>query len=405
MGVILAIAGVLLSFLNPVASVMLFVLLAPFGVINKFTGIDPRTYWALALAVRAGFDQFAHRNRVPFSAQLTWIVFAALTAAVIWTRGSDLDAETLVNVQSVFQYFVSASFAAFAVIQLCHTANDQRRLAKAFAVSVLWVGVVSIVQAISIWRAGSVERVIGPQGNPNYLAAFLGTSATVLLLLQARGLIERRTSYPVIAVAWTGCVITVSRTGLLAATLGLLLHWACTSSNRHRIRRSIAVGVTTLIVLMTLAFYGSQLRARFVGGSGNSQQEKAAQLGQAVSDLGRLEAGLYALKLIQENPVLGSGFATFTARNYNENGVYLTTHDTYLQLLTGTGIAGALLVGLLFYQLLRVIPPSLRLLLLPTTGCLLVNAGFGDYMHAIDIFVVVAIAYLSVSRLWVEAPA
>ena len=140
-----------------------------------------------------------------------------------------------------------------------------------------------------------------------------------------------------------------------------------------------------------------EITARFVGVLGNSRQDRATQFGQAVSDLGRLEAGLYALRLIKESPGLGVGFATFTARNYNENGIYLATHDTYLQLLTGTGIVGALLVGLLFYQLLRRISGRLRLFLLPTGLCFLVNAGFGDYMHAIDIFVVMAIAYVAVS--------
>ena len=276
----------------------------------------------------------------------------------------------------------------------------RRRLAWA----VVWVGIASVVQGFSIWRAGSPERVTGPQGNPNYLAAFLGTSATVLLLLEVRGLIGRRFAYSVTALAWVGCVITLSRTSFLAAILGLLVHWTCHSPKRHRVRRAITVGLTALVLLIGIGLYGPQLRARFVGVPGYSRQDRAAQFGQAISDLGRLEAGLYALDLITDSPALGVGFATFTARNYNENGVYLTTHDTYLQLLTGTGIVGGLLVVLLFYQLLRSISRRFRLFLLPTAVCLLVNAGFGDYMHAIDIFVVMAVAYLSVTAVLPDRP-
>ena len=395
MGIVLTIFGIGLTAASPVLSLMLFVALSPFGVISDFTGIDPRTYWALALGVRVAFHQLRYKARIPIGAQVVWGLFTLTAAVVLWTRGANLESAEFEKARYLLQYFIAGSLVAAALIELPRAWRDRRRIAYAFTVAVAWACGAAIIQGVYLWYSGSPGRVTGTLGNANYMATFLAASATALLLLQARGWVDKRHAYPVIVLACLACGFTMSRTGLLAVTLGLLLHRACNSTNPRRWRQFVVTGVVVGAVFGGLALYVTKVRPQITY-SGDARGERLGQLSQAISDLSRLHSLLFSVKLIQDSPVLGTGFGTFPARNYDANGVYLNTHDTYLELLTGTGIRGALLFGVLIRALVRAIPRSQRRWLLPWAVCLGVNAAFGDYLQSIEIFVVFAISYAAV---------
>ena len=80
--------------------------------------------------------------------------------------------------------------------------------------------------------------------------------------------------------------------------------------------------------------------------------------------------------------------------NYNANGFYVTTHNTWLELLAGTGAVGAILLGTLVWSLARGLRKPGRLLYLPVTGCFLVSSLFGDYLQSIDVIVILAVMYV-----------
>lgn len=405
MGIALVLLGVGLTAVNAPASLFLFILLTPFGVISNFTGVDPRTYWAVALAIRALVDQVTYKPRVSPMLRLTWVCFSVLAGIVLWLHGSDMDPMEFQKARFLFQYFVAASIAWFAIVQLCHTASDRLRLAVAFTISVVWVSVVAVAEGIYLWLIGSPARVTGPLGNPNYLAAFLGVAAMVLLLLKARQIIPGKYVYPAAGLALVACGFTMSRTGLTAAVIGLILHRACSSSNPRRLRQAVLGSIAFAVLSAAFVFYFPNLRTRTTFAPANSEQAKTAGLAQAVSDLGRLQAGLYAITLFRENPVFGVGLSTFAGRNLSDNGLYLTTHDSYLQVLVGTGITGALLIVALIYYFLSELPTQRRLWLVPVAACLALDAAFGDYMQSIDIFVALAVACVAVSPVWIEVVA
>ncbi len=404
MGITLTIFGAGVTCVSPLVSLMLFVILAPFGVISDFTGIDPRTYWALALAICVAFHQLRYKPRIPASARLAWCLFTAVAAVVLWMRGANLEAAEFAQARFLLQYFILGSFSAAAIIELPRTGRDQRRIAYAFTIAVAWTSVVCIVEGALSWRAGTPQRVTGTLGNPNYMAAFLAISATSLLLLQSRNAVHKWHAYPVVLMAWIACGFTMSRSGLLTAVVGLVLHRACMTPRTRRLRQlaisSFVVGAFCLL----LAFYMTRARAEFESASFTASQASTAHLAQSVSDLGRLEAAMYAVKLFRESPVFGVGFATLTARNYDENGIYLTTHDTYLQLLTGTGIFGTLLFAILVYKLVRNLPRGQRLYLMPVGACICTSAVSGDYLQSVEMFVALAVCYLVVLPLCVQVP-
>jgi len=123
-----------------------------------------------------------------------------------------------------------------------------------------------------------------------------------------------------------------------------------------------------------------------------------ATASQAEEDFTRLEAALYAVELIGDHPILGSGFGTFAASNYNVNGFYVATHNTWLQLFAGTGAVGTILLGILLAILARSLRKRGRVLYLPVAGCFLVNSLFGDYLQSIDVLTILALMYVFCRR-------
>ena len=120
---------------------------------------------------------------------------------------------------------------------------------------------------------------------------------------------------------------------------------------------------------------------------------------QAVEDLSRLEAFRYSVKLTTEHPLAGIGFGTFAARNYDANGFYVVTHNTVMEVLVGTGIAGGILLLCLIVSLIRPLDIQGRRYLFPTGVASGICSLFGDYLQSIEVFVVLAVLYVSVRNL------
>ncbi len=132
MGIVIFIAGLGLAIVSPVLALQLLVVLAPFETISTFLGVDPRTYLAASLALRAAYDQFVHGARIPVRVQVVWSFFIAISAGVFLSQPAGLDAGELEKARYIFQYVMAASFAAFATMQLCRGARERHRLVIAF---------------------------------------------------------------------------------------------------------------------------------------------------------------------------------------------------------------------------------------------------------------------------------
>jgi len=116
---------------------------------------------------------------------------------------------------------------------------------------------------------------------------------------------------------------------------------------------------------------------------------------QNVEDGTRLEAAQFSLDQWLTNPILGVGLNTIAARNYIQNGLYVTSHDTYLEILAGTGMCGALLLVFVSVYCIRTLPAPRRRLLLPALAQLALCSFFGDYLQSIELIVLFSILFVA----------
>ena len=126
--------------------------------------------------------------------------------------------------------------------------------------------------------------------------------------------------------------------------------------NLKRLVAALIPAAVTVVILTT----GQLMSVRFrVTYSDDPNTLDSATVNQGVEDLSRLEAALYAIDLIEQHPVFGSGIGTFAATNYKNTGNYVANHDTYLEILTGTGVVGfSLLAGILWALAAALTPPQ-----------------------------------------------
>ena len=187
--------------------------------------------------------------------------------------------------------------------------------------------------------------------------------------------------------------LTLSRAGTVSVLVGWVLVYVTRTGRIEYHKALLIFAVAGLIAGVGAGAFLFHYRQE-VTYSADPSKSELADLTQAAADLSRLEAALYAIELIGEHPVLGIGFATFPARNYNSNGFYVTTHNTWLELVAGTGAVGTILLGTLVWSLARGLRKDGRILYLPMAGCFLVNSLFGDYLQSIDVIVLLAIVYV-----------
>jgi len=387
-----------LTAFRPLRSVILFTLLAPFANVAVWLGWDPRLYWGLMLGIRVLWERACgeqRRNLVSGTVLLAWSLFCLVVACVLYGSGAELTSEDSAAALSLFLYFVAGSMFLFALLQFVDGDRQLNTVLRCCATAALVVSLYAVWQAFTTYGMGSTERISASLDNPNYLATNLALASTGFLLVARRQ--RDRTSVVFFrgcaVAALLGTALTLSRAGIASVLLGWLLVYA-TRSGRIDYRKALLV--FAVVALMAGAGAGAYLfnfRQQITFSEDPSKADLADVI-QSGEDLSRLEAALYAVQLIGEHPVLGSGFATFPARNYYANGFYVTTHNTWLELLAGTGAVGTILLGTLLWSLARGLRKPGRILYLPVAGCFLVSSLFGDYLQSIDVIVILAVMYV-----------
>ena len=84
--------------------------LAPFETTYLISAVDPRTYLAAALALRAAYDHLCTEHGCLRGVELVWCLFRVTTATVIRVRGAELDPGDLERAQEVFRYMLGRKF-------------------------------------------------------------------------------------------------------------------------------------------------------------------------------------------------------------------------------------------------------------------------------------------------------
>ena len=227
-------------------------------------------------------------------------------------------------------------------------------------------------------------------------------SLCAIMLLTARRLIDSRSWRffvgSVFLLSVLSVTLSLSRGSALALAPALVLLWATrgNSINPKRIFAAILISALMMALLFTA------IRGFRVGAGGTDlNSQRNTEIAQSVEDFTRYEAATYSLKKWSEHPLFGVGFMLFPGINYNETGFYITTHDTVLELLVGTGrLIGLVLIA--WYTCSTLEKTFLRgkpvLAFLPVFVCFFINSLFGDFAQAFELIAVLSVAYLVANR-------
>lgn len=389
-------ALLLLTIAAPYWSMLAFVILSPWNALNDVIGWDPRLSWSLILAVRASFEGWeSKRFHLPPIATWSFWTFVLLSLVGLEFGTEHVLLAEVDSAKYLFLYFLSGAFASFAIIKLTHGHKRLRGLAIASASSILCASAVGLLQAATSYFTGDVAvRIPGTLGNPNYFAAYLSIGAATMVLFSRLRILPRAVCVPVCIIAVITCLFTLSRMGTVACLLGITLALLIKPEGRLvDLRLLAALGAVGTVGIVLAVGYFAQVRRSLTFSSDPNQAEMASIL-QEAEDLSRLEAVQFAWKTWEEHPIFGVGINTLAARNWNATGIYATTHDTYMQVLAGTGMAGLLLIAAAVMSLIRSVPQSTRRYLLPLLVVLGLCSFFGDYLQSIEIFVLLAALFV-----------
>jgi O-antigen ligase len=373
----------------------LFILASPLISVYQELGWDPRVGWAFFLGLRALLPIDGKELAVNSKVVLAGITFFLIAATVLRFNMASIPAEDASSAWTFLIYFLAGSVFIFAASRLIGSQRDVLRTLLCLGLSAAAVAVYAIWQGAQFYANDQYGRIGSTLINPNFLASYM--SVCVMTLLSTRRLVDNQRwrifVWSVSAAATLAVILSFSRAGMIAFLIGLVLLWA-TASGKFSVKKAILVAI--VIVVASLSAY-TGLRAYRIQRAADQMkpgQESLTEISQSMEDLTRYEAATFSLRELADHPLIGIGFGTLAAVNYQQNGFYVTTHNTPLQLLVGTGIVGMLLVAYIGKQLWRKLDKSGRALFLPVAGCFAINSLFADFLAAIEMLVPLALAYM-----------
>lgn len=385
----------LLTVIAPYWSLWLFVLVSPWNILNDFTGWDVRLGWSIVLAIRAAFD-LRNPSRWPIPRTAVWctVGFVVVVFFGLQIGNREIPTDELQGAKSIFLYLLIGLCASFAILQLTDTRKRLIQLLTATTCSLLAASGLGLFQASISYMTGQPSaRIPGTIGNPNYFAAYLALGATCMVLIWRANAIHHLVVWFACAIAVVTCLLTLSRMGIVACFIGIamaslikaagkLFNWKLVVS------LSLAVALSAGLALGYLA----DIR-RSITYSDNERQSQAALIVQGGEDLSRLEALKFSWGVWMDNPVFGAGLGTIAARNYRANGLFVTSHDTYMQILAGTGIVGAILLLSSVVSTIGTLPSYARRFMLPAIAQFCICSFFGDYLQSVELFVLFSVLF------------
>src|SRR6201999_3697161 len=128
-----------------------------------------------------------------------------------------------------------------------------------------------------------------------------------------------------------GVALSLSRGGIIGLVLMLaMLYWRSTSGTRRIVGVVALLGIGSVGIVVQFALREENQRGHYT-----AEDAKTS----------RYEVWRVARKIIEKHPLLGIGSGRFSekARDFSElshNNVGKVSHNTYLEVLTGSGLAG-----------------------------------------------------------------
>jgi O-antigen ligase len=193
-------------------------------------------------------------------------------------------------------------------------------------------------------RFALAYRAHGTMGDANFFSMHLGVSFFLALCYRRLAGGSRWWVAPVMALDALGMFFSASRSGLLGFACGLAL-WAILGAP---LRWKVAAAAATAALAMTLALAPV---SRWLSANPVAARLATTTLDVEATDRGKLWA--FAFGNFVRAPVAGVGYENIPYVNRTIPGRPTETHNTYLNMLSETGLLGLLvyLAVLLYYPL------------------------------------------------------
>jgi putative inorganic carbon (HCO3(-)) transporter len=279
---------------------------------------------------------------------LLLLVFAVLVSAFQSTNtGASVQAINNSFIKNVLLFFLivnlvttSRQSVIFIVYLACATA-----LSGAYAMLAKNLGYDPVTGALLV--EGTRSALQGALDDPNdlALALLMTTPFSIVAVLDSRG--WRRTFFFIVGLFSVGGILaTQSRGGLLGLFVGIAVILNC------RLRSKLLLaGIMVVFIGTAITMSGTSERA--IGGS--------YEQGLDLSSESRLDTWEAALRMFVDRPIWGVGFDRFADNHWDYSTVTArdpwdrphVTHNTYLQVLSETGVIGFLPFMMLVFLTLR----------------------------------------------------
>jgi O-antigen ligase len=323
--------------------------------------------WLLASVLIAG------RIRLDSSAHyLGAFVASNVLAIAVTTLRFGLDANAVgFSTLYLLRWSMYAGLYVFALTAL-KTSAAPRLIAVAVAVCTVFA-VFGILQSIFLPNFAFIvypdaspyvdwdvqgNRLVSSFLDPNFAGAFILFG---LLFAHARGATLNRQPYPLLAVFWVALILTLSRSSILGAILGLSIITVRTGNFRKLFVPLFILGLVGWLAADQIMSFAAQYQKLTVADP---------------SALRRLAAWLLAWRIFVDNPILGIGYNTFGvvrgAYSASTAGNAAFGSDGGLLYVAAvSGIVGVVLLGSVFWRLTKLglrtyrekhLPPDVRVL-------------------------------------------
>lgn len=386
---------VALTLYKPRISLYLLILASPLVSVYQEVGFDPRISWSLCLGIRCLFPTDLKSRPLNPRVLSASAIFFFIAAIVLLANLHSVPTDEANSAWTFFIYFFAGAAGVFAVSRLVDNERKGMEALRFLGFAGLEVAAYALWQAYQLYSNGQYDRVGSTLVNPNFLASYMNLCALAFIATRGHAQSRRWRLFvlAVIVLTMAALLLSLSRAGIIAFFAGLTLLWA-TSGGKITIRKTVFVAVVSGITLFAAFSILRAYRTHVEQAQMNPGQESLTEISQSMEDFTRYEAATFGLQQLVGHPLFGIGFELMAQKNYDEKGFYVTTHNTFLQLLVGTGLIGTVLATYIAKQLWTNLDRSAKILFLPVLGCVAANSLFADFLGAVEMMVGLAVAYI-----------
>jgi O-antigen ligase len=347
----LGLAFLLIVFSDLADGVVLFTLIIFFETIpgasvsiTKVAGALLALAWLATLATRGDARaDFLRQHPVITAILVSFLAWAALSAS--WSE------QPSAAVDAVFRLSLNAVLF-LVVFTAIRTPRDATRVFAAFVIGATAAALIAVLTGTGPVAYGQSARISGASENANELASTLVASLALalgLLFAARRSPVLRLCAAAGAAIALTGIVLTVSRSGLVA--LGIAAIAAIVFAGRWRPRViliSVGVALSAVVYFATIAPEASRQRITELKGG-----------------TGREDIWTVAWRMFEAHPTRGVGAGNFSTSSIHyllapgaltRSDFIVDTqkvaHNAYLETLAELGVVGLTLLAALIVSLL-----------------------------------------------------